>query len=75
MRFGTTELLIILVIVILLFGTKRLRSLGSDIGSAIRSFRRAVTEGEEAPHNGGSKDTPAEKGQDVASDPSPKDNT
>ncbi len=75
MRFGTTELLIILVIVILLFGTKRLRSLGSDIGSTIRSFRRAITEGEEAPHHGGSKYTPAEKGQDVPSEISPNDNT
>jgi sec-independent protein translocase protein TatA len=75
MHFGTTELLIILVIVVLLFGTKRLRSLGSDIGSTIRSFRRAVTEDEEAPHHGGSKDTPAEKGQEVASDVSARDNT
>lgn len=36
------QLLIILVIVVLLFGTKRLGSLGSDLGSAIRGFRKAM---------------------------------
>ncbi len=36
------QLLIILAIVVLLFGTKRLSSLGSDIGSAIRGFRKAM---------------------------------
>ncbi|HIG92253.1 MAG TPA: twin-arginine translocase TatA/TatE family subunit [Methylococcaceae bacterium] len=47
MGISIWQLLIILVIVILLFGTKRLRSLGSDLGSAIKSFRSAVKEGEE----------------------------
>jgi sec-independent protein translocase protein TatA len=36
------QLLIILVIVLLLFGTKRLRSLGSDLGGAIKGFRSAM---------------------------------
>ena len=36
------QLLIILVIIVLLFGTKRLGSLGSDLGSAIRGFRKAM---------------------------------
>ncbi len=40
------QLLIILVIVVLLFGTSRLRSLGGDLGSALKSFRSAVREGE-----------------------------
>jgi sec-independent protein translocase protein TatA len=40
------QLLIVLVIVILLFGTKKLRSLGGDLGSAIRSFKSSVREGE-----------------------------
>ena len=39
---GPTELLILLVIVALLFGTKKLRSMGSDLGSAIKSFKSAV---------------------------------
>ncbi len=37
------QLLIILVIVMLLFGTKRLRGLGSDLGSAIKGFRKGMT--------------------------------
>ncbi|MBE0437541.1 MAG: twin-arginine translocase TatA/TatE family subunit, partial [Methylomicrobium sp.] len=43
-----TQLLIILVIVIVLFGTKRLRNIGSDLGGAIKSFRSAVKDGEES---------------------------
>ena len=41
-NIGMSELLIILVIVMLLFGTKRLKTLGSDLGTAIRGFRRAM---------------------------------
>ncbi len=44
------QLLIVLVIVILLFGTKRLRGLGGDLGAALRSFKKAVKEGDEEDH-------------------------
>ncbi len=40
------QLLIILVIVLLLFGTKRLKSLGSDLGNAIKGFRSAMSDSE-----------------------------
>lgn len=40
------QLLIVLVIVLLLFGTKRMRHLGSDLGAAIKGFRSAVNDGE-----------------------------
>lgn len=40
------QLLIVLVIVILLFGTKRLRTLGTDLGSAIKSFKKSVSDEE-----------------------------
>jgi sec-independent protein translocase protein TatA len=40
------QLLIILVIVLLLFGTKRLRNLGSDLGNAVKGFKKAVSDGE-----------------------------
>jgi sec-independent protein translocase protein TatA len=43
---GMTELLVILVIVMLLFGTKRLKTLGSDLGGAIKGFRSAISSGE-----------------------------
>ena len=36
------QLLIILAIVIMLFGTKRLRTLGSDLGSAVKVFRKSI---------------------------------
>lgn len=44
--FGIPELLIVLAIVLLIFGPKRLKSLGSDLGSAIKGFRKAVTDDE-----------------------------
>lgn len=43
---GMTELLVILAIVLLIFGPKRLKNIGSDIGNAIKGFRTAVTEEE-----------------------------
>ena len=42
------QLLIILLIVVMLFGTKRLKSLGSDLGDAIKGFRKSVNADEEA---------------------------
>ncbi|MCZ6803071.1 MAG: twin-arginine translocase TatA/TatE family subunit [Proteobacteria bacterium] len=44
---GITELLVILLIVALLFGTKKLRSMGGDLGSALKSFRGAVKENDD----------------------------
>lgn len=44
---GPWQLLIVLLIVLLLFGTKRLRSLGSDLGGALRGFRNAMKDDEE----------------------------
>ena len=38
------QLLIILVIVIMIFGTKRLKSLGSDLGGAVKGFRKSLQE-------------------------------
>jgi len=38
------QLLIILVIVLLLFGTKRLKSIGTDLGNAVKGFRSAMSE-------------------------------
>ena len=39
---GIWQLLIILVIVLLLFGTKRLRNIGSDLGGAVKGFKGAM---------------------------------
>jgi sec-independent protein translocase protein TatA len=48
MGIGITELLIILAIVAVLFGTKKLRSIGGDLGTAVQSFRKAMTEADAA---------------------------
>ena len=40
------QLLIILVIVLLLFGTKRLKNIGSDLGNAVKGFRNAMSAAE-----------------------------
>jgi sec-independent protein translocase protein TatA len=40
------QLLIVLVIVLLLFGTKRLRNLGGDLGNAIKGFKKAMSDDE-----------------------------
>lgn len=42
MRFGPTELIIILVIVILLFGVGRISKISGELGSGIRSFREGL---------------------------------
>jgi sec-independent protein translocase protein TatA len=46
MGISIWQLLIILVIVILLFGTKKLRNIGGDLGGAIKNFRQSMREGE-----------------------------
>lgn len=42
MGFGIKELIIILVIVILLFGTKKLKNMGTDLGGALKGFRKSM---------------------------------
>ncbi|TXH71738.1 MAG: twin-arginine translocase TatA/TatE family subunit [Thiothrix sp.] len=49
MHFSPLQLVLILVIVILLFGTKKLRSMGGDLGEAFKNFRKAVKDGDETP--------------------------
>jgi len=44
---GTTELVIVLVIVLVLFGGKKLRSLGSDLGGAISEFKTSMSDDDE----------------------------
>lgn len=38
------QLLIVLLIVVMIFGTKRLRGLGADVGGALKGFRKAVSD-------------------------------
>ena len=43
-NMGIWQLVIVAVIVILLFGTKKLRNLGGDLGSAVKGFKNAMTD-------------------------------
>ena len=63
------QLLILLLIVMLVFGTKRLRNMGSDLGSAVKGFRKGM-EGDEDPaslESDGEKPAPAEKSKEERS--------
>ena len=54
------QLLIVLVIVLLLFGTKRLKNIGADLGNAVKGFKGAMTDGEKE------KDKDKDKDKDKA---------
>ena len=63
---GWKELLVVLVIVLLIFGTKRLKNIGSDLGDAVRGFKKGVS--------GNEGDKPADApvtGDLFGADPSP----
>lgn len=53
---GIPSLILILIIVILLFGTKRLRSMGSDLGSALKNFKKSVKDSSESEEKSESTD-------------------
>lgn len=65
---GIWELFIILMIILLLFGTKRLRSIGTDLGSAFKGFRNALRDEEPSStdevHNLEHKPEPTNKTED-----------
>lgn len=54
-RIGIWELLLILAIVILIFGTKKMRTLGGDLGSALKNFRSSMREGDAGEKSGEQK--------------------
>lgn len=45
MGFSTTHLIIFLVIIVVIFGTKKLRNIGSDIGGAVKGFKDGMKDG------------------------------
>lgn len=44
--FSLWHWLIVLLIIVLVFGTKKLRNMGSDVGGAVKEFKKAVKDGE-----------------------------
>lgn len=45
MGISTTHLIIFLVIIVLIFGTKKLKNIGSDLGGAVKGFKDGMKEG------------------------------
>lgn len=67
-NIGPVQLLIVLVIVLAIFGTKRLRTLGSDLGSAVKGFRSAMSDADKEED---SADKLSDKSQDANFDNTP----
>lgn len=72
MGIGFRELLVILVIALVVFGAKRLKTIGSDLGGAIKGFKKAMAEGEEEEDNNKQLSSPDQKDADFASTPADK---
>ena len=70
MGIGFRELLIILLIALVLFGAKKLKTVGSDLGSAVRGFKKAMNEGDDEAtkqlNDMGSKDADFKERSDAA---------
>ncbi len=60
-RLGAPELIIILVIVLVLFGTSRISKIGADLGAAIREFRKGMTSGEDDNNKKKEEEAPKEQ--------------
>jgi len=58
-EISVTKLLVVGVLIVLLFGTKKLRTLGSDLGSALKGFKKAMAEDEPAKPSNTHAETPA----------------
>ena len=58
MQFGLTELIIILVIVLLLFGVGRVSRIGGELGSAVANFRKGLDDGVKKKSDAPADETP-----------------
>jgi sec-independent protein translocase protein TatA len=65
MGLSTTHLIIFLVIIVVIFGTKKLRNIGSDLGGAVKGFKDGMRDGGEKP----AESAPAAPAQQVAANP------
>ena len=72
MGIGFRELLIILVIALVIFGAKRLKTIGSDLGGAVKGFKKAMSEGEDEETKGQLSAPPLEKDAEFDSTPASK---
>ncbi len=58
------QLLIILLIVLMIFGTRKLKNLGSDLGSAVKGFKNAISDDKSGTNKESEQDDEAQKSQD-----------
>lgn len=70
---STGSLILILVIVLVLFGTKRLRNAGGDLGGAIKNFKKSIKESQEDKSKEPEKVTNQEKGNVIDAESKVKD--
>ena len=63
MGLSTTHLLILLVIIVLVFGTKKLKNIGSDLGSAVKGFKDGVKDGDKPAAEAAAQPTPSATAQ------------
>jgi sec-independent protein translocase protein TatA len=61
MGFSTTHLLIFLVIIVVIFGTKKLRNIGSDLGGAVKGFKDGMKDGTEKAADAAAPAAPAQQ--------------
>ena len=63
MGLSTTHLIIFLVIIVLVFGTKKLKNIGSDLGSAVKGFKDGVKDGDKPAAEAAAQPTPTATAQ------------
>jgi len=73
MGIGWVQLLIVLGIVILIFGTKKLRNLGGDVGGAIKNFKTAMKDGEAESGDNKKVENKSESGRVIDAEATRKD--
>ena len=75
MGIGMRELVVILLVVLLVFGAKKLRTIGSDLGAAVRGFKKSMNDGEEEELNPPRQIPPVGRDAEFAETRKPRDAT
>lgn len=73
MGFSIWQLLIVLLIIVLIFGTKKLKNIGGDLGGALKNFKDAVKDEEKQPEAVEKKDADFKESATEAKEESPID--
>ncbi|GJK46902.1 twin-arginine translocase subunit TatE [Klebsiella grimontii] len=60
-EISITKLLVVAALIILVFGTKKLRTLGGDLGSAIKGFKKAMSDDDDSAKKTSAEEVPAQK--------------